>query len=205
MRKSEAMALCWSDVALGPGVIEALAVWREIEGNPEGDPFIFRALGDVNVGTFREHFQLAKVDRAQLYERSASRQPIRIHDLRATFVTPRSRGREVRGLVSDRKGHKSSAMVNRYKRAARSVADLGLGELLSLADAAPELKRRREEATAKENGTKSSESKNKPKWRNGRRGGFKIRCPQGRVGSSPTFGTTERSQANRLWRGFTTS
>ena len=27
-----------------------------------------------------------------------------------------------------------------------------------------------------------------PKWRNGRRAGLKIQCPQGRVGSSPTFG-----------------
>jgi hypothetical protein len=30
-----------------------------------------------------------------------------------------------------------------------------------------------------------------PEWRNGRRGGLKIRCPQGRVGSSPTFGILE--------------
>ncbi len=29
----------------------------------------------------------------------------------------------------------------------------------------------------------------KPKWRNGRRAGLKIQCPQGRVGSTPTFGT----------------
>ncbi len=29
-----------------------------------------------------------------------------------------------------------------------------------------------------------------PKWRNGRRGGLKIRCPQGRVSSILTFGTT---------------
>jgi chromosome segregation ATPase len=28
-----------------------------------------------------------------------------------------------------------------------------------------------------------------PEWRNGRRDGFKIRCPKGRVGSSPTSGT----------------
>ncbi len=28
-----------------------------------------------------------------------------------------------------------------------------------------------------------------PKWRNGRRDGLKNRCPQGRVGSTPTFGT----------------
>src|SRR5262249_46332473 len=30
----------------------------------------------------------------------------------------------------------------------------------------------------------------KPKWRNGRRGGFKIRYSQGCEGSSPSFGTT---------------
>ena len=30
-----------------------------------------------------------------------------------------------------------------------------------------------------------------PGWRNGRRGGLKIRCPQGRVGSSPTPGTRQ--------------
>ena len=28
-----------------------------------------------------------------------------------------------------------------------------------------------------------------PEWRNGRRGGLKIRCQQWRVGSSPTSGT----------------
>jgi hypothetical protein len=28
-----------------------------------------------------------------------------------------------------------------------------------------------------------------PEWRNGRRAGFKILCPQGRVGSTPTSGT----------------
>lgn len=28
-----------------------------------------------------------------------------------------------------------------------------------------------------------------PKWRNGKRGGLKIRCPNGLVGSNPTFGT----------------
>ena len=27
-----------------------------------------------------------------------------------------------------------------------------------------------------------------PEWRNGRRDGFKIHCPQGRVGSTPTSG-----------------
>ncbi len=30
----------------------------------------------------------------------------------------------------------------------------------------------------------------RPEWRNGRRDGLKIRCPQGHVGSTPTSGTT---------------
>src|SRR5690606_24873570 len=32
-----------------------------------------------------------------------------------------------------------------------------------------------------------------PGWRNGRRGGLKIRCPKGRGGSSPSPGTAGRS------------
>src|SRR5439155_8596684 len=31
-----------------------------------------------------------------------------------------------------------------------------------------------------------------PEWRNGRRGGLKIRCPQGRVGSTPSSGTRSK-------------
>ena len=37
----------------------------------------------------------------------------------------------------------------------------------------------------------------RPGWRNGRRGGLKIRCPKGRVGSSPTPGTSGVPQAHR--------
>ena len=33
-----------------------------------------------------------------------------------------------------------------------------------------------------------------PEWRNGRRGGLKIRCPEGRVGSNPTLGTSIQSE-----------
>src|SRR3954466_11193875 len=37
----------------------------------------------------------------------------------------------------------------------------------------------------------------KPKWRNGRRAGLKIRSPQGGVGSSPTFGTDDSRRLRR--------
>ena len=37
-----------------------------------------------------------------------------------------------------------------------------------------------------------------PEWRNGRRDGLKIRCPQGRVGSTPTSGTTGSNVLARM-------
>lgn len=36
---------------------------------------------------FRKHLQIAGVDRAELFERSEARRPIRLHDTRATFIT----------------------------------------------------------------------------------------------------------------------
>src|SRR6185369_14698881 len=41
--------------------------------------------------------------------------------------------------VADRTGHKSSVMINRYRRAARTVAELGLGDLRPLDEAIPEV------------------------------------------------------------------
>src|SRR5690606_7334475 len=41
--------------------------------------------------------------------------------------------------VADRTGHKSSQMINRYRRAARSASELGLGELSPMVDSVPEL------------------------------------------------------------------
>ena len=81
----------------------------------------------------------AGIDRAELHEHSASRQQMRAHDLRATFVTLALANGRSETWVADRTGHRSSVMINTYRRAARSVAELGLGELRSLVDAIPEL------------------------------------------------------------------
>ena len=40
--------------------------------------------------------------------------------------------------------------------------------------------------------------KNTPEWRNGRRGGLKIRWSQGRVGSTPSSGTILSPTSNTL-------
>jgi len=88
---------------------------------------------------FRAHLKTAGVARAELYERSKARQPIRLHDLRATFVTVSLAQGRTETWVTDRTGHKSSTQVSAYKRPARQVAELGLGALADMAATIPEL------------------------------------------------------------------
>lgn len=158
LRKSEALALEWSDVdlqngsvnldenksddprswALGPDVAKALAAWHVICGEPPRDARVLE-LGDANVETLRGHLRRSGVDRPQLFEASKTRQPIRIHDLRGTFVTLALACGRTETWVTDRTGHKSSDMVHRYKRTARHAGELGLGWLAPMHEAVPEL------------------------------------------------------------------
>jgi integrase len=68
----------------------------------------------------RADLKTAGVTRAELFERSAVRQPIRVHDLRATFVTVGLANGKTETWVADRTRHRSSAMINRYRRQART-------------------------------------------------------------------------------------
>jgi integrase len=89
---------------------------------------------------FREdHLRAALGDdaRAELFERSKVRQPIRIHDLRASFVTVAfANGRDER-WVRDRTGHRAGAL-DKYARVARTIAELRLGDWTRLDFAIPE-------------------------------------------------------------------
>jgi integrase len=67
-----------------------------------------------------EHLKVAGVERPSLFEKSATRLPLRAHDLRATFVTLSLASGKTEAWVSDRTGHKSSTMINRYRRRARA-------------------------------------------------------------------------------------
>ena len=60
------------------------------------------------------HLRTAGVDRADLFERSKRRMPIRLHDLRATFVTVSLANGKAEQWVSDRTGHRSSQMLALY-------------------------------------------------------------------------------------------
>jgi integrase len=136
--------------ALNSSVVAALRAWKatreEREGRSldesapvfvdgEGQPIPHRHLAE----RFREHLQAAGITRPILFEQSAARQKIRLHDTRATFITLALANGRTEAWVQDRTGHKSSLMINRYRRAARTAAELGLGDLLPLDIAIPEL------------------------------------------------------------------
>ena len=84
-----------------------------------------------------------------------------------------------------RAGHTTSAMVSRYAKHFENAAELKLGRLRALDRVIPELA----EVAARQwlGGSRSqvasgadefiARAERWPKWRNGRRGGFKIRYP----------------------------
>jgi hypothetical protein len=134
---------------LSLGVTEGLRAWRagrERDGVLVGpsDPVFVNERGkpiqeNHAAGRYREHLMLARITRGILYERTTMRQPIRAHDTRATFVTISLANGKSEAWVMDRTGHKSSLMINRYRRAARTAAELHLGDLKPLNEAIPEL------------------------------------------------------------------
>ena len=81
----------------------------------------------------------AGATRAELHHDGVNRRKLRVHDLRATFVTLSLANGRTETWVADRTGHRSSQMINRYRRAARSASELGLGPLVPLDAAIPEL------------------------------------------------------------------
>jgi integrase len=138
--------------ALSPGVAAALAASLALRDNPGPEaPLFVDELGaritdgkhkhsGGNAARFRDDLQAAGVDRAELFAKTtAERMRIRAHDTRATFVTIALANGKTETWVADRTGHKSSVMINRYRRAARMAAEIGLGDLAPLVVAIPEL------------------------------------------------------------------
>ncbi len=127
--------------ALGSDVALALELYFELRGEVRPEDPVF-PLNVVHANRFREHLAAAGVGRAKLFEKSEKRRPIRIHDLRGTFVTLALANGRTETWVADRTGHKSSQMINEYRRAARTAAEVGQPWLAPMHEAIPELKRR---------------------------------------------------------------
>ena len=129
---------------MDPGVVRALRAYAGVRGLKVGDT-LFADESDAQpddtalAKLLRADLRAAGVDRAELFLKGENRRPIRAHDLRGTFVTLSLANGKTETWVADRTGHRSSQMINRYRRAARSAAELGLGALVSLDFAIPEL------------------------------------------------------------------
>ncbi|XXX77692.1 tyrosine-type recombinase/integrase [Sorangium sp. So ce134] len=129
--------------ALSPDVVRALRVYfamcppkQRVFSRPSGLPLPGRDGAKI----FRDHLRCAGIERPELFETTESRLNIRLHDTRATFITIKLANGRTETWISDRTGHKSSSQIHHYKRAARKVAELGLGDFAPLDEAIPELR-----------------------------------------------------------------
>jgi integrase len=163
--------------ALSPDVTRTLAWWKKRTGAEDAD-FILRL--DLSQGprwlrgktwdpkTRHKNeigdLRTAGITRSELFERTACRQPIRLHDLRATFVTVSLANGKTEQWVMDRTGHKSSQMIALYARQARTWAELNLGRLLPLDTLLPEMGR-----GASQPGPSTRPASHRPAPRRGRR------------------------------------
>ena len=130
--------------AMDPGVVAALRKWVETRLAKRGDLLFTDEYGrpfekDKLAERLRLQLRKAGVDREELFVAGVNRGPLRVHDLRGTFVTLSLANGRTESWVQDRTGHTTSAMINRYRMAARSATELGLGPLAPICVALPEL------------------------------------------------------------------
>ena len=146
-RKEEAFALGWGDLDLALGTVSIYAsktserrTWKMGDWKMGDDttrllrrwkatgaekPFAHD--GGNGADTLRRDLKRAGVDRAELYERSPTRQPLRLHDTRSGFITLALACGAPEAWICDRTGHRSSAQLYGYRRAARHAEELTLG------------------------------------------------------------------------------
>ncbi len=159
-RTGEALSLTWADLdlvrgvvrldenktddprswALDVGTVEALRRWAALTGS-KPTARVFSPTNPAQLAeALREHLRTAGVTRAELFERSEARRPIRAHDLRATFTSVSLASGKPESFVTAKTGHKSSAEVNNYRRLAQTFADVGARAFANMADTIPELR-----------------------------------------------------------------
>jgi len=108
--------------------------------DPQGQPITGNgALGLPML--LRAHLKELGLDRErpELFTSTPERRRIRVHALRGTFGTVSLANGKSESRISDRTGHRSSLMIARYKRTARTFDELHAGELAPLDTAIPEL------------------------------------------------------------------
>lgn len=157
-RKNEARSMTWDDFdlengtvtldrnktdaprswPLDPGVLEAMKLWKAKHGKT--GPFDGLDVGHLGA-LMREWLKASGVTRPQLFQATDQRLHFRAHDTRSTFVTLSLAADRSEAWIMRRTAHRSSAMIARYNVAAANAKELGLGPLLPLVDAIPELRK----------------------------------------------------------------
>lgn len=112
------------DVRPFAGVLELVAT----EKQPNGDRTKIAAY-------YRDALKTAGVTRAELHASTEHTGKLRAHDMRATFVTVSLAEGKSETWIRDRTSHKSTAMIDRYRRMARQYETLELGSLCDLGSA----------------------------------------------------------------------
>lgn len=121
--------------ALRPDVARSMAAWKKARPDLARP---FAELDDIvgdrtkTAGLFRSYLTQAGVDRAELFTSTAHTGKLRAHDARAMFVTISLAEGRTETWIRDRTAHKSTAMIDRYRRQARQFAELKLGSFVDL-------------------------------------------------------------------------
>src|SRR5262249_46078104 len=87
----------------------------------------------------RADLRAAGITREMLFAKGPNVEPLRFHDMRGTFVTWAKRAGRGDGWISDRPGHLTPEMIQRYTRAARTLEDLRIDPFPELTGTIPEL------------------------------------------------------------------
>jgi len=160
-----------------PTLIETLRWWAETYRRDAGpnEPFFVQPNGerirvDGLAARYRTMLEASLRDaglyRVELFVGGDRRMRIRPHDLRGAFTTYALANGRTETWVMDRTGHRSSHMVNRYRRVARTVAEAELGDLVPLADAIPEATAAVKAAAETAAATKGVDGKAQRRYRN---------------------------------------
>ncbi len=166
MRRGEAVSLTWSDIdldhgvvkldenktdhprwwKLGAGVTEALTQWRSLRSQPKPEELVFVAPNGEQVDIdhlaerIRADLKRADVTRTELFSKGKNWGRFGAHCLRHSFVTRSLANGATEDWVRQRTGHRSNELL-RYREVARSLAELELGDVTSLLEAIPELRK----------------------------------------------------------------
>lgn len=130
---------------LAPGTAAALRAWKKLRSAKGADPVFVqqrgRAIMDNHLADrYRAHLRAAGITRAELFETSANRRHVTFHATRAAFVTVSLAAGESEWKVTDKTGHKDASQIAKYRRQARTAAELDLGAFEPMDKAIPELR-----------------------------------------------------------------